>query len=183
MHGVDMHDNSLVVHENSWCALERRNSCSLHGAGVQGGTKAPSKSTRVGVRCSAAENLASPQETPSKLHVEVWEDLLRNQGLRFSQEEEIVSGFAVSGARPSCLDDSPEPPGPGRIIRNMLGWSQFPSAQQETGLGKDRTTQRGRSLVIPRVLVRTRTGEASLLGHRLVSGVGHCLLVCEALVC
>ena len=34
-------------------------------------------------------------------------------------------GSAVSGARPSCLDDSPEPPGPGRIIRNMLRWSQL----------------------------------------------------------
>ena len=26
-------------------------------------------------------------------------------------------------ACPSCFDYSPEPPGPGRIIRNMLGWS------------------------------------------------------------
>ena len=26
-------------------------------------------------------------------------------------------------AFPSCSDYSPEPPGPGRIIRNMLGWS------------------------------------------------------------
>ena len=72
----------------------------------------------------------------------------------FSQEEEIVTGCVVSGARPSCLDDSPELPGPGRIIRNMFGWSQLektvrsgwlfrcalqgknlflPSAQQETG--------------------------------------------------
>ena len=28
-------------------------------------------------------------------------------------------------ACPSCPDYSPEPPGPGRIIRNMLGWSQL----------------------------------------------------------
>ena len=46
---------------------------------------------------------------------------LRNQGLRFSQEEEIVPGCAVAGACPSC----PEPPGPSRVIRNMLGWSQL----------------------------------------------------------
>ena len=29
------------------------------------------------------------------------------------------------GGRPSCPDHSPEPPGPGRIIRNMLGWSHM----------------------------------------------------------
>ena len=125
MHGVCMHDNSLVVHENSWCALGHKNSCSSHAAGVRGGTKAPSTSTRVRVRRSAVEKLASPQQTSSKLHVEVWEGLLSNQGMRFSQEEEIVPGCVVSGARPSCLDDPPEPPGPGRIIRNMFGWSQL----------------------------------------------------------
>ena len=62
MHGVGMHDNSLVVHENSWGALGHKNSCSSHAAGVQGGTKAPSMSTRVGVRRSAVEKLASPQQ-------------------------------------------------------------------------------------------------------------------------
>ena len=36
---------------------------------------------------------------------------------------EIVPGCAVTVACPSCPDHSPEPPGPGRIIRNMLGWS------------------------------------------------------------
>ena len=66
-----------------------------------------------------------------------------------------MRGGVVSWACPSCLDASPEPPGPGRIIRNMFGWSQLektvwsgygssgvpfegrifflPSAQQETG--------------------------------------------------
>ena len=28
-------------------------------------------------------------------------------------------------ACPSCPDHSPEPPGPGRITRNMLGWSKM----------------------------------------------------------
>ena len=125
MHGVCMHDNSLVVHENSWGALGHKNSCSSHAAGVRGGTKAPSTSTRVRVRRSAVEKVASPQQTSSKLHVEVWEGLLSNQGMIFSQEEEIVPGCVASGARPSCLDDSPEPPGPGRIIRNMFGWSKL----------------------------------------------------------
>ena len=170
MHGLCMHDNSFVLHENSWGALGHKNSCSLHAAGVRGGTKAPSTSTRIRGRRSAVEKLASPQQTSSKLHVEVWEGLLSNQGMKFSQEEEIVTGCVVSVARPSCLDGSPEPPGPGRVIRNMFGWSQLektvrsgvwlfrgalrgenlfssPLTQQETGSGKGRTTQRGRSPV------------------------------------
>ena len=203
MHGVCMHDNSLVVHENSWGALGHKNSCSSHAAGVRGGTKAPSTSTRVRVRRSAVEKLASPQQTSSKLHVEVWEGLLSNQGMIFSQEEEIVPGCVVSGlvlhvlmillshlgqaeSLGTCLA--------GPSWRKQLGLGYgcsgvpfegriffLPSAQQETGLRRDRTTQRGRSLVIPRVLVRTRTGEAPLSGHRLVSGAGHCLLVCGGL--
>ena len=65
-------------------------------------------STRLGFRRSAVEKLASPQQTSPQLHVEAWAGLLRNQGLRFSQEEEIVPGCAVSVACPSCLDHSPE---------------------------------------------------------------------------
>ena len=57
----------------------------------------------------------------------------------------------------------------------------LPLSQRETGSGKGRTTQRGRSLVIPRALVRTRTGEAPLSGHVLDSGAGHCLPVCGGL--
>ena len=68
--------------------------------GHQGGM-----STRV--RRSAVEELASPQQASTKLHVEAWAGLLRNQGLRFSQEEEIVPGCAVAVACPSCPDNSP----------------------------------------------------------------------------
>ena len=197
MHGVVIHDKSSGVHVTSWDALGHKKSCNLHAAGVQGGTKALSTSTRFGVGRPTVEKLASPQQASPKLHVEAWAGLLRNQGLRFSQEEEIVPGCAVAVACPSCPDNSPEPPGPGRVIRNMLGWSQLEKtarsgvwlfrsalrgenlfssfyAQQETGLRRDRTTQRGRSLWIPRVLVRVRTGEAPLSGHVLESGVGHC---------
>ena len=39
-----------------------------------------------------------------------------------------MPGCAVSVACPSCLDHSPEPLGPGRIIRNMLGWSPLCAA-------------------------------------------------------
>ena len=56
-----------------------------------------------------------------KLHVETWAGLLRNRSLRFSQEKEIVPGCAVVVACPSCLDHTPV--SPGRIIRNVLGWT------------------------------------------------------------
>ena len=87
-------------------------------------------------------------------------------------------------------------PGPGRVIGNMLGWSQgektvrsgvwlsrgvlqgenlfLPFAQQETGKRRGPTSQCGRSLVIPRVLVRACLGKAQLSGDELESGAGHC---------
>ena len=54
-------------------------------------------------------------------------------------------------------------------------------SQQETGKGKGRTTQRGRSLAIPHVLVHLRMDMAPLSDHTLESGAGHCLLVCGGL--
>ena len=92
---------------------------------VLGKTKAPSTSTRRGVRRSAVDEFAHPQRAPLKLHEETWAGLLTNQGLRISQDVEIVPGCAVSVACPSCLDNSLVSPGPGRVIRNMLGWSQL----------------------------------------------------------
>ena len=68
---------------------------------------------------------AHPQQAPLKLHDETWAGILRNQGPRIFQEVEIVPVCAVAVACPSRPDHSPEPPGPGRIIRNMLGWSQM----------------------------------------------------------
>ena len=165
MHGVCMHDNSLVVHENSWGALGHKNSCSSHAAGVRGGTKAPSTSTRVRGRRSAVEKLASPQQTSSKLHVEVWEGLLSNQGMRFSQEEEIVPGCVASGARPSCLDDSPEPPGQAESLGTCLAG---PSWRKQYGLGYGcfGVPFGERIFFLPLTQLetglRTRTGEAPL---------------------
>ena len=43
----------------------------------------------------------------------------------------------------------------------------FPCRSRRLGPGRGRTTQRGRSLVVLRALVRTRTGEAPLSGHVL----------------
>ena len=59
------------------------------------------------------------------MHVEAWAGFLQKQGLRVSQVLDIVPGCAVLVACPSCPDYSPEPPGQGRIIKNMLGWSQL----------------------------------------------------------
>ena len=60
-----------------------------------------------GVRRSAV----GPSWTPVK-HVETWAGLLCNQGPRIFRE--VRTGCAVRWL---------EPPGPGRIFRNMLGWS------------------------------------------------------------
>ena len=87
------------------------------------GTKSPSMSTRCGVRRSAVFESAHPQQTPLKLHEEAWAGLLQNPGLHISQEVEIVPGCAVAVACPSFPDNSPVSLGPGRVIRNMLGWS------------------------------------------------------------
>ena len=123
VHGGGVHVNSPWMHGNSRGALGHINSCHVHAAQVRGGTKAFSMSTRIGVRCPAVEKLASPQQAPGKLHDEVWASILHNQGPKIFREVEIVPGCAVRVACPSCPDHSPEPPGPGRIIRNMLGWS------------------------------------------------------------
>ena len=45
----------------------------------------------------------------------------RNRSSNISQEVEIVPGCVVTVACPSCPDNSPVSPGPGRVIRNMLG--------------------------------------------------------------
>ena len=61
MHGVVMHDNSPGMHVNSGMRWGT-NSCNLHAAGVQGGTKALSTSTRLGFGRPAVEKLASQQQ-------------------------------------------------------------------------------------------------------------------------
>ena len=60
---------------------------------------------------------------------------MRNQGPKIFREVEIVPGCAVRVACPSCPDYSPEPPGPRRIIRNMLGWSLLEKTERSGGMG------------------------------------------------
>ena len=88
-----------------------------------GETKPSSTSTRCGVRRLAVDEFVHSQQAPRKLHEQTWAGFLNNQGLKFSQELEIMRGCAVAVARPSCPDDSLVSPGAGRVIRNMLGWS------------------------------------------------------------
>ena len=53
----------------------------------------------------------------------MWAGLLKNQGPRIFRVEEIIPRCAVQVACPSCPDNSPVSPRPGRVIRNILGWS------------------------------------------------------------
>ena len=137
------------------------------------------------------------QQAPLKFLEETWAGLLQNQGPRISGVVEIIPGCAVTVACPSCPDNSPEPPGPGRVIRNMFGWSQVEKTagsgvwlfrgapkREEFFLPFWGSWSPGKggivphsvvgSLVLPLVLVRTRMGMAPLSGHTLESGAGHC---------
>ena len=140
---------------NSWSALGHRNSCNLQAAGVQGGTKALSVSTRLGVGRPAAEKLASPQQAPGRLHEDSWAGVLQKQGLMISQEVEIIPEGAAVVARPSCPDHSLEPPGPGRVIRNVLGWSQLEKTAG-SGVWLFRGALKGKNLFLP--LTQLETG-------------------------
>ena len=115
------------------------------GVCVLGGTKSLSTSTRTGVRRSAVYGSAHTQQTPFKLHVETWEGLLLNQGRKIFREVKIVPGCAVRVACPSCPDYSPEPLGPDRIIRNMLGWS-FLEKTERSGVWVFRGALQGENL-------------------------------------
>ena len=130
------------------------------------------------------------------MHEEMWASLLKKQGPLISREVEIFPGCAVMVACPTCPDKSLELLGPGKVIktcwvdhnwRKQLGLGfgcsvvpsqarvfSLPLSQQETGFGRGRTAQRGRSLFVLRVLVRMRTGKAPLSGQILESGAGHC---------
>ena len=92
---------------------------------VPGETKSLSTSTRLGVWCPAVEKLASPQQASGSLHGEAWASILQKQGPKIFREVEIVPGCAVRVACPSCPDYNLEPPGPGIVIGNMLGWSRL----------------------------------------------------------
>ena len=80
-------------------------------------------STRGQVGCPAVEKLASLQQAPGRLHVETWAGRSGNPILPISQVVEIMQGCADMVTRlPPPLFSSVSP-GPGREVRNGLGWS------------------------------------------------------------
>ena len=104
-------------HANSYrCTY---NSC----GGVRGGTKPRSMSTRDQVGCPAVEKLASLQQAPGRLHVETWAGRNGNPSLPISRVVEIMSGCADMVTRLLPPLFSLVSPGPGREVRNGMGWS------------------------------------------------------------
>ena len=65
-------------------AMEHRNSCNLHAAGVQGRTRALSTSTRLGVGRPAVEKLASPQQAPGSCMQRCGKAFCATRARRFS---------------------------------------------------------------------------------------------------
>ena len=82
-----------------------------------------SMSTRSQVGCPAVEKLASPQQAPGRLHVETWAGRHGNPSLPISQVVEIMSGCADMVTRLPPPFISSVSPGPGREVRNLMGWS------------------------------------------------------------
>ena len=104
-------------HTNSYrCTY---NSC----GGVREGTKPMSMSTRCQVGCLAVEKLASLQQAPGRLHVETWAGRNGNPSLPISQVVEIMSGCADMVTRLLPPFFSSVSCGPGREVRNGMGWS------------------------------------------------------------
>ena len=95
------------------------NSC----GGVRGGTKPRSMSTRGQVGCPPVEKLASLQQAPGRLHVETWAGRDGNPSLPISQVVEILPGCADMVTRLPSPFFSSVSPGPGREVRNGMGWS------------------------------------------------------------
>ena len=184
MHGVVMQDKTFGAHVNSRGAVGHRNSCNSHAAELwERETKALSTSNRCKVGRPAGKLLASLQQVPEKLHVETWAGRSQGPGLRMSQELEIVPGCAVTVTCPSCPFNTPDPPGPRRVIRNMLGWSHE-EKKVGSGVWLFRGAVQGENLFsslsaagdwvrkgsyhtawavpwVPRVLARIRTGGPS----------------------
>ena len=148
--GIRVASNSIQsfteYHDNSCARLTAlQNSRVERGPQVRGGTKRATAGPLRQVRLSAGKKAFFSQQQSRKLHEEMWASLLEKQGPSIFREEEIVPGCAVTLACPSCPDHSPEPPGPGRIIRNMLGWSQMEKTVR-SGVWLFRGALQGKSL-------------------------------------
>ena len=82
-----------------------------------------SMSTPCQDRCPAVKKLVSLQQAPGRLHVETWTGRGGNPSLQISQEVEIMPGCADMVTRLPPPFFSSVSPGPGRKVRNGIGWS------------------------------------------------------------
>ena len=82
-----------------------------------------SMSTRCQDRCPAVEKPASLQQAPGGLHDETWAGRVGNLSLSISQLVEIMPGCADMVTRLLPPLFSSMSPGPGREVRNGIGWS------------------------------------------------------------
>ena len=80
-------------------------------------------STRDHVGCPAVEKLASLQQAPGRLHVETWAGRNGNPSLPISRVVEILPGVCGYGDLLPSPFFSSVSPGPGREVRNGMGWS------------------------------------------------------------
>ena len=197
-----MHDNSCSgVHANSSGTYTYGNSRVERGHDGCGRTKPLSTSTRCHGR-PAVKKLALLQQVSRRVHEETWAGCKGSLSLKISHEVEIVPECAVTVSYLPSPFIAPVLPGPGRDVRNMLGWSQvvktarmgiwlFQGALQgekfffpccSGRLGKERIVPH--SVVGPPsffVFLPIFVGQGTATGHELAGGVGCCLLDCGGL--
>ena len=90
-------------------------------------------STRCQVGCPAVEKRASLQQAPGRLHVETWAGRDGNPSLPISQVVEIMPGCADMVIRLLPPLFSSVSPGPGREVRNGMGWSLMEKTARSGG--------------------------------------------------
>ena len=154
-------------HANSYrCTY---NSC----GGVWGGTKPMSMSTLCQDRCPAVEKLASLQQAPGRLHVETWAGRDGNPSLPISQVVEIMPGCSnmVTCLHPPLF--SSVSPGPGREVRNGVGWSLMEKTAR-SGVWLFRGALRGTSAVFAFAAFANCVKKGSFLTAWAVSPLSSC---------
>ena len=198
--------NFSEYHDSSCARLNALQNSHLEcGRHVHGGMKRSSTGSLCKVRLSAGKKLSFSQQQPRKVHDEVWAGLLKKQGplssRRWKSFRGVLSPWLVLRVLITllCHLGQVELFGTcwvGHSWRKQLGLAygcfvvpskgrvfSLPLSQQETGFGRGRTAQRGRSLFVLRVLVRMRYGQGPAIrpntGERcwpLLAGVWRAIL-------
>ena len=173
-----------------------------------GGTKWSRRGSLRKVRQDAGEKLVFPQQLSGRMHVETWAGGCREpqpEDFPGTGNQGKVCSVGIPSSDSFCHSLSVLL-GPGSDIRMKMEWKVMSKTEKfwvcflsrmlevcgrggyfrclralRTGNGRDRTTQRGRFQVVPRVPVRMRTGGAQLSGRILEGGAGHCWPVCGGL--